>query len=70
MKKHEALIARKIIPGHFRCGEEEGLRVEVLDVIDGEASIVIGQSCRPSIGVDAEAAAVLRDFFADLAEIL
>lgn len=70
MKKHEALIGRNIIPGLFHCGIRGGLRVEITDVSCRQANIVIGQSTQPSIGVDAEAAAVLRDFFADLAEIL
>ena len=69
MKKHEALIGRKIVPGYFHCGQADGLRVEILGVVDGEAGIVFGRYW-PLIEVDAKDAAVLRDFFADLAEIL
>lgn len=70
MKPYNELFVRdpQVVPGVFRCRGCSGLRVEVVGTRFGRTEILIGdpEIAKP-IFVDSKAAAILRDFFGELA---
>lgn len=68
---YEELFIRKVqvVPGSFRCGYGQGLRVEIIGrCYNKDVEIKIGGKERQTFRVSKKTAEILRDFFDDLVE--